>query len=150
MSLTFLLVTLANGGNDIIATHFALSINEITWFDRIGILILPPIAFLITKRICLSLQRADRELILHGRETGQLVRLPHGEFVEVHEPVSPEQAWTLTQHEQRPALDLKMIDKHGVRRPGGLRNKIRSRFSQAVTEQVPKPEEDDLKEIEHH
>ena len=150
MSLTFLLVTLANGGNDIIATHFSLSINEITWFDRIGVFVLPPIAFAITKRICLSLQRADRDLVLHGRETGRLVRLPHGEFVEVHEPVSAEQAWTLTQHEQLNPLELKSVDEHGVRRPGGLRNKLRSRASRAVTEQVVKPGGDDLKEIEHH
>jgi ubiquinol-cytochrome c reductase cytochrome b subunit len=150
MSITFLLVTLSNGGNDIIATHFALSINQITWFNRIGIFILPPIAFIITKRICLSLQRADRELVLHGHETGQLVRLPHGEFVEVHEPLTPEETWKLTQHEQRAALEFKTIDENGVSRPKGLKEKIRNRLSRAVSEQVKKPDGDDLKEIEHH
>jgi ubiquinol-cytochrome c reductase cytochrome b subunit len=34
----------------------------------------------------LSLQRKDREIVLHGRETGRIVRLPHGEYIEVHEP----------------------------------------------------------------
>lgn len=150
MSLTFILVTLMTGGNDLLATHFSLTINQITWASRIGVFVLPPLAFIITKRICLSLQRADRDLILHGRETGRLVRLPHGEFVEVHEPLSPERAYTLTSHEQIPALDLPVEDQAGVRRPKALRARLRSRMSAATTEQIPKPTPADLKEIEHH
>jgi len=150
MSLTFILVTLLNGGNDIIATHFSLTINQIMWFSRIGVLVLPPIAFVITKRLCLSLQRADRDVVLHGTESGRLLLLPHGEFVEVHEPISPEKAWTLTQHEQLPPLELSSHDSHGVRRPGGLKNRLRRRMSVATVEQVPKPDTEDLKAIEHH
>ena len=150
MALTFTTLALLNGGNDIIAIQFNLSINQIMWFSRIGILVLPPIAFVITKRICLSLQRADRDLVLHGRETGRLLRLPHGEFVEVHEPISPERAWTLTQHEQPNPLVLNPVDDHGVRRPGTLLNKLHARMSRAATEQVAKPNGEDLKEIERH
>jgi ubiquinol-cytochrome c reductase cytochrome b subunit len=150
MSLTFMLVTLINGGNDIIATHFDLSINQIMWMTRIGVLVLPPIAFVVTKRICLSLQRADRELVLHGRETGTLLRLPHGEFVEVHEPISPEKAYLLTSHEQIPALELPAVDGRGVKRSGALLNKLRSRLSVAHAQSVPKVTQDDIKEIEHH
>jgi len=150
MSLTFMLVALINGGNDIIATTFSLSINQVMWFSRIGIIILPPIAFVITKRICLSLQRADRELVLHGRETGRLLMLPHGEFVEVHEPISPELAWKLTAHEQAPALALEDVDARGVRRAGSLKNKLRKRMSEANAESIAKPNLSDLKEIEHH
>jgi ubiquinol-cytochrome c reductase cytochrome b subunit len=150
MSLTFMLVALINGGNDIIATTFDLTINQIMWFSRIGIFVLPPIAFVITKRLCLSLQRADRELVLHGRETGRLVMMPHGEFVEVHEPISPEKAWLLTQHEQNPPLALEESDLRGVRRPGVLKNKLRARMSKAHAVSVPKATAEDLKEIEHH
>jgi ubiquinol-cytochrome c reductase cytochrome b subunit len=150
MSLTFMLVALINGGNDIIANNFHLSINQIMWFSRISIFVLPPIAFVVTKRICLSLQRADRELVLHGRETGRLMMLPHGEFVEVHEPISPELAWKLTAHEQAPALALEDTDSRGVRRAGGLKNKLRKRISQANAENIAKPTVEDLKAIEHH
>jgi ubiquinol-cytochrome c reductase cytochrome b subunit len=143
------MVTLLNGGNDLIATHFSLSINQITWISRIGLVVFPPLAFVITKRFCLSLQRADRDLVLHGRETGRLVRLPHGEFVEVHEPLSDAQAWTLTQHEQLSPLELESTDAHGIRRPGGLRNKIRARVSRANAEAIAKPVSEDLKEIDH-
>ena len=150
MSLTFMLVALINGGNDIIATTFHLTINQIMWFSRIAIFVLPPIAFVITKRLCLSLQRADRELVLHGRETGRLVMMPHGEFVEVHEPISAEKAWLLTQHEQNPALALEEHDSSGVRRPKALKNKLRARMSKAHAVAVPKATAEDLKEIEHH
>jgi ubiquinol-cytochrome c reductase cytochrome b subunit len=150
MALTFMLIALINGGNDIIATNFDLSINQIMWFSRIGIIVLPPIAFIVTKRLCLSLQRADRELVLHGRETGRLVMMPSGEFVEVHEPISPEKAWLLTQHEQGAPLELEEKDVRGVRRPGLLKSKLRKRFAIAHAEQVAKPSVEDLKEIEHH
>jgi ubiquinol-cytochrome c reductase cytochrome b subunit len=144
-----MIVALINGGNDLIATHFDLSINQIMWGTRFGIFILPPIAFVVTKRLCLSLQRADRELVLHGRETGRLLRLPHGEFVEVHEPISPEKAYLLTSHEQAPALELPEVDARGVKRAGAIRNKIRSRMSVAHSEAIPKVSANDLKEIEH-
>ena len=150
MALTFMLIALINGGNDIIATNFDLSINQIMWFSRIGIIVLPPIAFVVTKRLCLSLQRADRDLVLHGRETGRLVMMPSGEFVEVHEPISPEKAWLLTQHEQSAPLELEEKDARGVRRPGLLKSKLRKRFAVAHAEQVAKPTVADLKEIEHH
>ena len=150
MALTFIMITLLNGGNDIIATHFSLSINQITWLTRIGVIVAPPIAFIITKRICLSLQRADRDLVLHGHETGQLVRLPHGEFVEIHKPLTKNEAWKLTAHEQAPALPNNSLDENGVRRPGGLKNKIRARINFANIEQVPKPTNQDLKELEDH
>lgn len=149
-ALTFTMVTLLNGGNDLIATHFSLSINQITWMTRIGVLVLPPLAFVITKRLCLSLQRADRELVLHGKETGRLVLLPHGEFVEVHQPLTDAEAFALTQHEQLQPLELADVDSHGVRRRVGVANKLRARISRATTEQIAKPSPEDTKEIEHH
>jgi len=50
---------------------------------------LPPIANVVTYRICLGLQMHDREVLEHGIETGVIRRLPHGEFIEVHQPLSP-------------------------------------------------------------
>ena len=150
MSITFVMVALINGGNDIFATAFSLSINQIMWFSRIAIFVLPPLSFVITKRLCLSLQRADRDLVLHGKETGRLVRMPSGEFVEVHEPISAEKRWILTSHEQPVALEIEQIDARGVKRPGALKNKLRMRLSKAHAVVVPKVTAADLKEIEHH
>jgi len=152
MSLSFMIIALANGGNDIIATHFHLTINAIMWFTRFGLIIVPPIVFIITKRICLSLQRADREIVLHGRETGRLVMTPEGEFIEVHEELSPEKKWTLTQHEQRPALAATTVDSNGTSSRAGLKGKLRARMSAANAEQIPAPTFAELQELEggHH
>ncbi len=55
--------------------------------------------------------------MLHGRESGIIKRLPHGEFIEVHEPLSQEQLYTLTAHEQyKPAEIGPEVDENGVRR----------------------------------
>ena len=152
MALTFTLIALINGGNDIIATHFDLTINQIMWFSRIGIIVLPPLAFVITKRICLSLQRADRELVLHGKETGRLVMLPSGEFIEIHEELTPEKKYTLTQHEQPKAIELVTEDAGGVLNPKGIRAKLQARFSAANAENIAKPTAAEVKELEggHH
>ena len=82
MSITFYIVLLIAGGNDIIASIFHLSINEITYTLRAGLFILPPLTYIATKRFCLALQRADDELLHHGIESGTIRRLPSGEFVE--------------------------------------------------------------------
>jgi ubiquinol-cytochrome c reductase cytochrome b subunit len=146
----FMFVALLNGGNDLIATHFSSSINHIMWFARIGIVVLPILTFFITKRVCLSLQRADRDLVLHGRETGRLVRLPHGEFVEVHEPLSKEEVWKLTSHEQIGALEVPEVDANGVRRPRALQAKLRERWSRSNAEQIAKPTAKELENEPHH
>jgi len=120
------------------------------WFARIGIFVLPVLTFIITKRLCLSLQRADRDLVLHGRETGRLVRLPHGEFVEVHQPLSKEEIWTLTSHEQPGALEIPAQDANGVRRPGKMLSKLRASWSASNALQIPKPTSHELEDGSHH
>ena len=87
MALAFFMVVELSGFNDIIAYHFDISLNATTWAGRIGILVVPPLAYFITYRICLGLQRADREVLEHGIETGIIKRLPHGEFIEIHQPL---------------------------------------------------------------
>lgn len=89
MGLTAYAVLMISGMNDVIAFKFDISLNAMTWVGRIGILIAPPIAYYVTYRVCLGLQRADREVLDHGIETGIIKRLPHGEFIEVHQPLGP-------------------------------------------------------------
>ncbi|WP_101257624.1 cytochrome b [Streptomyces barkulensis] len=142
---------LVGGGNDLWATHFNLSINAITWFVRIGFFVVPVVVFIVTKRICLGLQRRDREKVLHGRESGIIKRLPHGEFVEVHEPLSREQLHTLTAHEQYEPLEIgPETDENGVRRKIGPVQKLRARLSRGYYgegSQIPKPTAEEFKEL---
>ncbi|MCK1796305.1 cytochrome bc complex cytochrome b subunit [Streptomyces sp. XM4193] len=144
-------VLLVGGGNDLWAIFFDLSINTITWFVRIGFFVVPVVVFMITRRICLGLQRRDRDKVLHGRETGIIKRLPHGEFVEVHEPLPPEQLHLLTQHHQYKAAELPpAVDKNGVESRPGIIEKVRVRISRGYFGehgQVPKATPEEYKEI---
>ncbi|PPK64206.1 cytochrome bc complex cytochrome b subunit [Actinokineospora auranticolor] len=89
MAITYFMVSLLSAANDVLAEKFFISLNATTWMGRIGLLVLPPIAYFITYRICLGLQRSDREVLEHGVETGIIKRLPHGEFIEIHQPLGP-------------------------------------------------------------
>jgi ubiquinol-cytochrome c reductase cytochrome b subunit len=101
------------GGNDLVATQFHVSLNAVTYFLRVAVFVAPVLAFLVTKRICIGLQRADRDRMLHGAESGILDRAPSGKYSERHRPVSRGEAFALTQHEDMPAL-LPLTDVDGM------------------------------------
>ncbi|KAB1502480.1 cytochrome bc complex cytochrome b subunit [Corynebacterium sp. 320] len=89
MAIVFYVLLTISGGNDLVAYHFQISLNAMTWVGRIGLVLLPPIAYFITYRLCISLQRNDREVLEHGIETGTIRQLASGEFIEVHQPLGP-------------------------------------------------------------
>ncbi|MGL4174588.1 MAG: cytochrome bc1 complex cytochrome b subunit [Dermatophilaceae bacterium] len=123
-------VLLFASGNDIMAIKLDMSINDLTWFFRIGFFVLPLMAFWVTKRICLSLQRRDRETVLHGRETGVIIRTPDGRFFERHEALLPADQWVLVQHERVEPMHLEApVDEHGVARPAARKDRLRARLS---------------------
>ncbi|MCT2593306.1 ubiquinol-cytochrome c reductase cytochrome b subunit [Streptomyces sp. N2-109] len=144
-------VLLIGGGNDLWATYLHLSINSITWFVRIGFFVVPILTFIVTKRICLGLQRADREKVLHGRESGIIKRLPHGEFVEVHEPLSQEELHVLAGHEQYQPLEIgPETDEHGVVRKVNPVERVRVSLSKGYYGeggQIPKPTAEEYREL---
>lgn len=89
MALAFYAVATIMCVNDIIAYKFDISINATTWMGRIGLVLLPPLAYYIAYRFCLGLQRSDRQVLEHGIETGIVRRLPTGEYIEIHQPLGP-------------------------------------------------------------
>jgi ubiquinol-cytochrome c reductase cytochrome b subunit len=89
MAITFYAVLLLSGGNDLIAKAFDISLNAMTWGGRIAVLVAPPIAYAVAYKVCIGLQRHDREVLEHGIETGIIKRLPNGEFIEIHQPLGP-------------------------------------------------------------
>jgi ubiquinol-cytochrome c reductase cytochrome b subunit len=150
--MTFYGLAWAAGGNDIIAIKMHLSINEITYFLRGAVFIGPLIAFLITRRWCISLQRADNDRLLHGYETGVIVRSPDGGYAEKHLPISPSKAFTLTARDRdevyTPDPDA---DANGVSRRGAALAKVRGRLSRLMyADNVQKPTAEELHEGEHH
>jgi len=140
------------GGNDIIATQFGLSLNAITVFMRVAVFVGPVLAFIITKRICLSLQRRDRERVLHGSSTGILVRQPDGGYTEAHAPITQAEAFTLTQHPELPALDQsETTDDRGVRQSGKKTSRLRARLSRWYADgRIAKPSAEEITDAAHH
>ncbi len=154
MAITFYLLLLIGGGNDIIATSFDMSINSITWSLRILIFVLPPIAFVVTRRVCLGLQRRDRDKLLHGYESGRVLRLPHGEFIEVHEPISAKEMAVIT---GKADYDYKAIpapektDADGVRTPNYRLKKLRHKLSEAYFgDNIALPSAAEIEAGQHH
>lgn len=90
------------GGNDIIAIKLHMSINQITYFLRAAVFLGPVIAFIITRRWCIALQRHDNEVLLHGYETGVIMRSAVGGYSENHLPISEEKAYAITVRDRGP------------------------------------------------
>jgi ubiquinol-cytochrome c reductase cytochrome b subunit len=140
MAITLYTLFWISGGNDIVATHLQLSINDITNSIRVLVIALPPIVFWITKRLCLSLQRKDREKVLHGRETGTIFRTETGEYFEVHAPLSEFARWNLVQFEAfTPITANGNVDANGVRRKAGRLDGVRRKISQFYFEDRVEP-----------
>ncbi|WP_256840008.1 cytochrome bc1 complex cytochrome b subunit [Ornithinimicrobium faecis] len=119
--------------NDIIAIKLFLSINDITVALRVLFFVAPVVVFMVTKRLCLSLQRADRDLVLHGTESGRIMRTAEGRFYEVHEDLNEHDRWHLVQHEAMHPLSLTEgsdTDEYGVDRPRGIAYKARRALSE--------------------
>ncbi|WP_409048573.1 cytochrome bc complex cytochrome b subunit [Microbacterium sp. HA-8] len=101
---TFYAVLWAAASSDIIATHFWLTMEGVIHTLQASLIVGPILAYVITKRICIALQKKDREIALHGYESGRIVRLPGGEFIEVHQPVDEYERWKLVSYETNEPL----------------------------------------------
>src|SRR6187431_70542 len=136
----FYVVLVIEGSNDIVAMLFHLSLNDITKVNRIAIFVVPILGFIIARRVCFGLQRKDRELVLHGHETGRIVRHEHGEYIEVHEPLSDQQVWLRVSHEDLAPLEIRPeFNDRGVRRKGYRFDRFRQRLSRFYYEQRVSP-----------
>jgi ubiquinol-cytochrome c reductase cytochrome b subunit len=129
----------AEGANDVIADFLSVPLYTVTWIARVLVFVGPAVAFYVTRRICLGLQRQDKELLEHGLETGIIRQMPNGEFVEIHRPVN---------EEERAILDAKKVpalmpgpgseDENGVPAPqmSGALGRARAIANRAFAETV--------------
>ena len=142
----------AAGGNDILATHLHMNLNSITYFMRAAVFVIPPIAFYITRRWCIGLQRADNDRLLHGYETGIIMRAPDGAYTERHLPISEQRAYTITaRHRDEVYAPEEQVDEHGVVAPGSRIQRIRAKLSRGMyADNVQKPTIEELEEARHH
>ena len=127
------------GANDVIADHFNVPLYLTTEIAQVAIFVLPAAAYILTKRICLGLQRKDVHLLAHGVETGIIRQLPDGEFIEETRPVSEDARAVLESRPDYPALPAGGESEEGVPAPGmrGAMGRLRERAYKVVTESVP-------------
>jgi len=104
---TFYATLWAAASSDLIATHFMLTMEGVIHALQATLIIGPFIAFFITKRVCIALQKKDREIVLHGYESGRIVKLPGGEFIEVHQPLDEYDRWRLVSFESYAPLMIR-------------------------------------------
>jgi ubiquinol-cytochrome c reductase cytochrome b subunit len=121
----------ASAGADIAATHLGLSVDDVITTLRLALVLGPVAAFGVTRRVCLGLQRKDREIVLHGRETGRLLRSADGGYVEQHRPVDAHARWRLVAYEAYQPIAVRPDERGRTR----LRDRARAAVSRLYFEE---------------
>jgi ubiquinol-cytochrome c reductase cytochrome b subunit len=138
-AISFYGVLWLEGSNDVLADHFNVPLYTVTWIARFAVFIVPALGYVITKRICLGLQRKDLHLLEHGVETGIIRQLPSGEFIEVTRPLSEEEVAAIDRSAPLalpPSQESADEDVPAPEMRGAL-GKVRARLDKVVTESVP-------------
>ena len=142
----------AAGGNDLLAVTFHLNLNYITYFMRVAIFVIPVLVFFLARRWCISLQRHDQEKLLHGYETGIIMRSAEGGYSERHLPINDARAYTLTARDRDQIREAPTtVDGNGVPAPGSRIQRLRAKLSEKMyVHNVQKPSREELEEGHHH
>jgi ubiquinol-cytochrome c reductase cytochrome b subunit len=114
------------GSADLVATHFHLGVETVVAFYQAAVVLGPIAALVVTRRVCLGLQKKDRQILLHGYETGRIVRLPGGEYVEIHQGLDQHERWRLVDTSDYEPV-LARPDERGHL---GLTTRVRARLSE--------------------
>ncbi len=141
-AIVFYGVLWAESANDVIADKFTIPLYTLTWIARVTTFVGPAIAFAVTRRICLGLQRKDEGMLEHGVETGIVRQLPNGGFVEEHRPLTDEER-ALLRSKSAPALGPASgpDDDNGVPAPAkrAIGARVRVVAGRAFAETIPFP-----------
>ncbi|WP_129312195.1 ubiquinol-cytochrome c reductase cytochrome b subunit [Streptomyces sp. L2] len=88
-------VLLMAGGNDVLAYEFDVSVNMLTWIFRVAVFVAPVLAYHVTKRVCLAMQKHERTLLEEGEETGEVIQDLAGGMGETHERLDQDTRYKL-------------------------------------------------------
>ncbi|HEY7144683.1 MAG TPA: ubiquinol-cytochrome c reductase cytochrome b subunit [Streptosporangiaceae bacterium] len=135
-TVTFYGVLWLEGANDVLADHLNISLYLTTEIARVAVFVLPVVAYFVTKRICLGLQRKDQHLLEHGVETGIIRQLPSGEYIEETSPVTEEARAVLESRPEPVALPPAEQDVPAPAMRGGI-GRVRGRLNSVINESVP-------------
>ena len=136
---TFYGILWLEGANDIVARFLNISLYLTTEIARYAIFIGPVVAYWVTKRICLGLQRKDNHLLEHGVETGIIRQLPNGEYIEMTRPVSEEMRAVLEARKELPQIAAPDGDDVPAPAARGPVGKLRVSLNRVLNESIPLP-----------
>src|SRR5215471_4194351 len=138
---TFYGILWLEGANDVVARFLNISLYLTTEIARYAIIIGPVVAYWVTKRICLGLQRKDIHILEHGIETGIIRQLPSGEYIEETRRPSEELRAKLEARQGLPQIEAPATDGDEVPAPSARSGigKLRVRLNRVLTESVPLP-----------
>lgn len=147
---TFYAVLWAAASSDIIATHFWVTMEGVIHTLQALLFVGPIVAYFVTKRMCIALQKKDREIALHGYESGRIVRLPGGEYIEVHQPVDEYERFKLVDYETYAPLVVRPNAKGRIPWHENLRASISRWFFEDRLTPVTQAEIDAAVAHQHH
>jgi ubiquinol-cytochrome c reductase cytochrome b subunit len=147
---TFYAVLWAAASSDIIATHFWLTMEGVIHTLQALLFVGPVLAYFITKRLCIALQKKDREIALHGYESGRIVRLPGGEYIEVHQPVDQYEIVKLVDFETNQPLVVRPNDQGRIPWHENFRASLSRWFFEDRLAPVTQAELDEARAHQHH
>jgi ubiquinol-cytochrome c reductase cytochrome b subunit len=138
---TFYGILWLEGANDVVARFLNISLYLTTEIARYAIFIGPVVAYWVTKRICLGLQRKDVHILEHGIETGIIRQLPSGEYIEETRAPSAGLRAKLEARQGLPQIEAPATDGDEVPAPSARSGigKLRVRLNRVLTESVPVP-----------
>jgi ubiquinol-cytochrome c reductase cytochrome b subunit len=144
---TFYAVMWAAASSDLMATHFMLTLEGVTHALQALLFLGPVTAYIVTKRVCIALQKKDREIALHGYESGRIVRLPGGEYIEVHQPLNAYARWRLVSYDDHRPLMVRPNEKGKIT----VNQRMRAGLSRWFFEDRISPvTQRELESSEHH
>ncbi|WP_425841554.1 cytochrome b [Microbacterium sp. PA5] len=146
----FYAVLWAAASSDIIATHFHLTMEGVIHTLQALLILGPIFGYFISKRIALALQKKDREIALHGYESGRIVRLPGGEYIEVHQPVDQYELVKLVDFETNAPLVVRPDDRGRIAWHQNLRSAISRWFFEDRLVPLTQADIDDARAHQHH
>jgi ubiquinol-cytochrome c reductase cytochrome b subunit len=147
---TFYAVLWAAAASDIIATHFWVTMEGVIHTLQALLFVGPILAYFIAKRMCIALQKKDREIALHGYESGRIVRLPGGEYIEVHQPVDEYDRYKLVDIENYEPLIVRPNAKGRIPWHENLRASLSRWFFEDRLTTVTQTELDESHAHQHH
>jgi ubiquinol-cytochrome c reductase cytochrome b subunit len=100
--ITYFAVLTFAGSDDVAVLYFRLNTNGVVILLRVLVFVLPPIAFLVTRRVCMELQRNDWHAVVFGRDTGEVAELAEGGYAAPVQQLGQAERYRLTARDNGP------------------------------------------------